>query len=327
LIYVPTDAVGGFPRPRRTLVWVDREGREAPLKAPPRAYVYPRLSPDGTRVALEIRDQENDIWIWDLARETLTRLTFGPAPEFYAAWTPNGQAVIFSSGPSPPGMIVGPRNLFRRAADGTGTVEQLTKDTAVQQLPYAVTPDGSGLIFAQQRAATPETPGDLGDLMLLPLVGGGPALPLVQTRFVEANGELSPDGGWLAYQSDESGQFEIYVRPFPNVTTGKWQVSTSGGTRPLWARNGRELFYVSIGALMTVPLTTGSAFAAGTPSKLLGGLYFYGAPGRTFDVSPDGRRFLMIKESGSAADAPPPSARLILVQHWFEELKRRVPTN
>jgi serine/threonine-protein kinase len=161
--------------------------------------------------------------------------------------------------------------------------------------------------------------------MLLPLVGDRRPVPLVQTAFVEANGELSADGHWLAYQSNESGRPEIYVRPFPNVATGKWQVSTSGGTRPLWARNGQELFYESMGALMRVPLTTGSTFAAGNPTKLLDGPYFFGAPGRTFDVSPDGRRFLMIKDA-DVPDAPAPSARLVLVQHWFDELKRRVPT-
>ena len=106
-------------------MWVDRKGREAPLKTPPRAYVYPRLSPDGTRVALDIRDQENDIWIWNLARETLTRLTFGPALEFYGIWTPDSQAVIFSSGEF--GGNIGRRSLFRRAADGTGPVEELTQ--------------------------------------------------------------------------------------------------------------------------------------------------------------------------------------------------------
>jgi serine/threonine-protein kinase len=130
----------------------------------------------------------------------------------------------------------------------------------------------------------------------------------------------------LAYQSDESGREEIYVRPFPNVTAGKWQVSPSGGMWPLWARNGRGLFYGSMGALMRVPLTMGATFEAGTPSKLYDGPYVYGALERAYDVSPDGRRFLMIKESG-ATDAAAPSARLTVVQNWLEELKRLVPTN
>ena len=146
----------------------------------------------------------------------------------------------------------------------------------------------------------------------------------MQTAFLEVNAELSLDGHWLAYQSNESGRDEIYVRPFPNVAGGKWQVSASGGARPLWGRNGQELFYESTGTLMRVPLTTVPTFQAGTPSKLLDGPYIYGALERTYDVSPDGR-FLMIKESGGLVESPG-SARLILVPHWFEELKRLVPT-
>ncbi len=316
LIYVPTDAVGGLRQPRRTLVWVDREGREAPLKTPPRAYVYPRLSPDGTRVALDIRDQESDIWIWDLARGGLTRLTYGPALEFHGIWTPEGRSVIFSSGE----FATGPRSLSRVAADGPGTAEELTQGVG---LPFAVTPNAMGLIFGEPR------PGAAGDLMLLPLAGDRRPQPLLQTPYDELNAELSPNGRWLAYESNESGQYEIYVRPFPNVTAAKWPVSTSGGTRPLWARNGQELFYESTGTLMRVPLTTGSTFAAGNPTKLFDAPYFFGpnvvGRGRTYDVSPDGLRFLMIKED-SVVDEPTPSARLVLVQHWFEELKRRVPT-
>jgi eukaryotic-like serine/threonine-protein kinase len=324
LVYVPRDAVAGGAVRQRTLVWVDRQGREATIKgAPPRAYVYPRLSPDGTRIALTIADQEYDLWVWDLVRETpLTRLTFGPAFEVGAVWTPNGQSVIFSSG-AVPGF--GASNLFRRAADGTGPVEPLTQDTAAIG-PFAVTPDGKGLIFSRRPPAG-GTAGDRADLMLLPLVGGRRPKPLVQTAFTEAFGEISPDGHWLAYQSNESGQFEIWVTPFPNVTTGKWQVSTSGGTQPLWGRNGQELFYESMGALMRVSLTIGSTFAAGRPSKLFdtAGFFIPGAPGRLYDIASDGRRFLMTKAS-HAADAPAPSARLVLVQHWFEEVKRRAPT-
>ena len=325
LVYVPRDAVAGGAGGQRTLVWVDRQGREAPIKAPPRPYVYPRLSPDGTRIALTIADQEHDIWIWDLVRETpLTRLTFGPAFEVGFAWTPpNGQSVIFSSG-ALPGF--GASNLFRRAADGTGPVEQLTQDTASIG-PFAVTPDGKGLIFSRRPPAGGAA-ADRADLMLLPLVGDRRPKPLVQTAKTEGFGEISPDGHWLAYQqSNESGQFEIWVTPFPIRTTEKWQVSTSGGRQPLWARNGQELFYESMGALMRVSLTSSSTFAAGPTSRLFdtAGFFNPGVPGRLYDIAPDGQRFLMTKAS-RAADAPVPSARLVLVQHWFEELKRRAPT-
>jgi eukaryotic-like serine/threonine-protein kinase len=327
LVYVPSDALGGT-RSQLTLVWVDRHGLEDPIKAPPRAYFYPRLSPDGTRVALDVRDQEHDIWIWDLARETLTRLTLGPTFEQYGVWTPDGRAVIFSSsqfgGPS------APRSLFRQASDGTGTIEQLTQG-AVAQFASAVTPDGTAVVFREETPSKKlgDRPGS--DLLLLPLGGDRRPRPLVQTPADELNAEVSPDGHWLAYQSNESGRHEIYVRPFPNVNAGKRQVSTSGGTQPLWARNGRELFYASMGALMRVPLTMGSTFEPGTVTKLLDGPYLLAPPlglglGRMYDVSPDGRRFLMIKES-STSHEPAASARIIFVQNWFEELKRRAPTH
>ena len=323
LVYVPRDAMAGS-QSLRTLVWVDRQGHEDPIKAPPRAYFNPRLSPDGTRVALEVRDQNSDIWIWELARETLTRLTLEPTFEQYGVWTADGRAVIFSS--SEVGGPNAPRSLFRRPSDGTGTAEQLTQ-SSVAQFPSAVTPDGSALIFRQQ------TPPKLGsppgmDLFVLPLEGDRQPRPLVHTPFDELNGEVSRDGRWLAYESNESGRGEIYVRPFPNVDGGKWQVSTNGGTQPMWARNGQELFYESAGTLMRVPLTRGSRFEAGTPQKLIDGPYVFRlfglGLGRMYDVSLDGQRFLMVKES--SRPERPLSPRMILVQNWFEELKRLVPT-
>jgi eukaryotic-like serine/threonine-protein kinase len=322
LVYVPSDVADRLLG-QRTLAWVDRQGREDPIKAPPRAYLYPRLSPDGTRVALEARDQENDIWIWDLARETLTRLTFGRMFEQYGVWTHDGRDVIFSS--SQVGGPNSPRSLFRRPSDGTGTAERLT-ESLVPQFPSTVTPDGTALIFRQQNQLKPGVPPDQ-DLLLLPLGGDRRPRPLVQTPFSELNAEVSADGRWLAYQSNETGKEEIYVRPFPNVEAGKWQVSTNGGMQPLWARNGRELFYVLAGALMRVPFTGASAFEAGKPSKVLDGPYLLNIPvggglGRMYDATRDGQRFLMIKDS-SAADGG--EARIVLVQNWFSELERRVP--
>ncbi len=172
LVYAPTDAVS--PDEPRTLVWVDRRGREEPFKAPPHPYFDPRLSPDGTRVALDRSDQEDDIWIFYLGREALTRLTFGPAMEFPAIWTPNGQAVLFSSGQFGVG---GSRNLFRKAADGTGTLEQLTQGPAAH-MPYAVTPDATGLIFGERKPMAAGIAASGTDLMLLPLVGERHPQPL-----------------------------------------------------------------------------------------------------------------------------------------------------
>jgi len=156
------------------------------------------------------------------------------------------------------------------------------------------------------------------------------AQPLVQTPFNELNADISPDGLWLAYQSDESGQNEIFVRPFPNVGGGRWQISTGGGVQPHWARNGQELFYLaSTGTLMSARIEHGPTFAAATPTKLFEGRgrYYLGGGaniGRTYDVSPDGRRFVMIKTGGGTEGTAAP-ASITVVLNWFEELKRLVP--
>lgn len=147
------------------------------------------------------------------------------------------------------------------------------------------------------------------------------------------NADMSPDGRWLAYQSNESGQNEIYVRPFPDVQGGRWQVSRAGGTRPLWARSGRELFYLTLPqsadgdtaagvAMMAVPIESASGFRALNPTRLFAGPYLTGLNGRTYDVSPDGKRFLMVKDKAAASAA---ARRIIVVENFFEELKRRAP--
>ena len=316
LVYVPVGAAADG----RTLVWVDRQGREEPITAPPRAYAYPRLAPDGTRLALTITDQEGDvdIWLWDLVRAMLTRVTFDPGVDTYPVWTPDSRRLLFSSDRA------GARSLFGQAADGTGAIERLTESRNIQN-PTAISPDSARLVF------TENVPGTGEDVMTLPLSGNRRAAPLIQTPFVERNAEVSPDGHWLAYQANDSGQFEIYVRPFPDVTTGRWQVSTGGGTRPLWARNGQELFYLApTGALMRVGVERGNTWAATPPVTLLEGRYYAGAGGlivgRTYDVSPDGRRFLMIKPGGGTDSTAAPTG-LVVVQNWFEELKRLVPRN
>jgi serine/threonine-protein kinase len=165
--------------------------------------------------------------------------------------------------------------------------------------------------------------------MQMALDGTHHVTPLVQSPFAERNGVVSPDGRWLAYEANDSGRFEIYVRPFPEVNNGHWQVSTTGGTRPLWARNAQELFYASpTGALMRVGVERASSWAATTPTLLVKEGYYTtpGAPflGRTYDISLDGQRFLMIKEGGGTDQTAAPP-QIIVVQHWQEELKRLVP--
>ena len=299
----------------RTLVWVDREGREKPIAMPARPYLLPALSPDGTRLAVFANDQQRDLWLWDLGRTTLTRLTSAPGVDVVQVWTPDSRRLIFTS------ERAGVRNLFWQAVDGAGAAEQLTESPDTQY-PTGVSPDGRRLIF------TDESPTTANDVMAIELDATRRVTPLVQSPFTEQNGTVSPDGRWLAYETNESGRFEIYVRPFPEVSSGRWQVSTTGGTRPIWTRNGQELVYVSpTGALMGVGVARGPSWTATTPTLVVKEGYFTNLNwwGRSYDVSPDGQRFLMIKDSG--ADGPLAPSSIVVVQHWVEELKRLVPTN
>jgi len=308
LAYIPGLGIGA----QRSLVWVDRMGREELLPTPARDYQYARISPDGTRLALDIRDQEEDIWIWNFTRLTLTRLTFDASLDLYPVWTPDSRRIVFASQRS------GTQNLYAQAADGTGGVQRLT-DTPSAQFPYSMMPAGDRLVVRE------DAPQRGSDLLLLPLAGE--PRPLVQSMFSELNAELSPDGRWLAYQSNESGRDEIYVRPFPDVTGGRWQVSTGGGRTPLWARTAGELFYRSAdGAVMAVRGESGPAWRVTLPTQVLPARYWddSGTTGRTFDIAPDGRRFLMMTRGVNDKSAAP---QIVVVQNWQEELKRLVPSN
>ena len=328
LVYVPGGARGETPM--RSLVWVDRKGHEERINAPLRGYGPPRLSPDGARLAIGILDQGNtEIWIWDLARETLRRLTFAPGMDGLPVWTPDGKRIIFMSD------RMGVLNLYRQAADGGGTVERLTT-SAAPQWPTAITPNGRWLMAFTNLGRT------ASDVAFFPLadpatrpgsapassIGSSPTEPLADARFNGSFADFSPDGRYLAYQSDESGRMEVYVRPFPHVDRSRWQISTDGGSRPVWARSGRELFYLDESSALTgIPVrTSGPTFLPGSPTKLFTTRYVEPNPARHFDVSPDGQRFLMIKNSADGDPNATP-ASMIVVEHWFEELQRRVPVN
>ncbi|MBM3819499.1 MAG: serine/threonine-protein kinase [Acidimicrobiia bacterium] len=308
LTYVP----GGSANALRALTWVDRQGREEPIAAPLRPYAYARLSPDGTRIGLDIRDDTSGIWTWDIARQTLTRLTFDAGLNRGVVWSPDGRRIAFSAQPE------GRENVFWQAADGAGMVEQLTREDR-GTFPVSFTPDGKRLVVIQPSGAPPR------DLAVVSLDGDRKVQPLLNGEFDETNGEISPDGRWLAYESLESGRQEVYVRPFPAVESGRWQVSSDGGSRPVWGRNGRELFYwVDDGTVMAADLQAGPTFVAGTPRRVISGRYVAPLNGRPFDVTRDGRRFLMIKTPDTTSDTAE-RPRVVVVQGWFEELKRRVP--
>ena len=315
LTYVPGS--GGIQSgASRSLVWVTRQGAEEPLKVPVRGYTSPRISPDATRVALDIRDsQQGGIWIWDFARETLTALTIDSQGQSqFPSWTPDGKKIIFASG-----RAGGESNLYWQPADGTGTAERLTTSPHRQFAPFSVSPDGRHVPFVEINKGN--------DIQLLTLDGKRQAEPLIQTNANEINAEISPDGNFIAYQSDEAGGNQIYVRPFPSVESGKWQVSTTGGAKPTWARSGRELFYLDPDNAMTaVPIQiTGASFKPGNPTKLFRGRYYSANNVRTYDVSPDGQKFLMISAASPAGQPSTPDANIVVVLNWFEELKRLVP--
>jgi hypothetical protein len=301
--YVPQDMAAVA----RTLVWVDRHGHDTPISVPERAYAYPRISPDGTHVVVDSRDQEQHIWTGDLSGEILNRFTFDSAADIAPLWTPDGRRIVFLR----PG-----KGLFSKAADGTGAEERLTESVSDVLVPNTFSHDRTSLVFEDQTAQG-------WDLKMLSLDDKRVVDLIARPIVTELNADISPDGRWVVYQSDESGQNEIYVRPFPDVQGGQWKISQGGGTRPLWARSGRELFYLAAGGtVMATPIESSSVFQAGYPTKLFSGPYYVGLNGRTYDVSSDGQRFLMIKAAGSTVSTLP---RIIVVENWFEELKRLVP--
>jgi serine/threonine-protein kinase len=322
LVYLPSGEALAPPAPR-TLTWVNRQGQETAIAAPARTYAVARLSPDGTRVALDIRDQTLDISVFDLGRLTLSPLSRHPAQDLSPIWTRDGKRVIWTStrgGGNP--------NLYWQAADGTGEAERLTVSTT-NQFPTSTTLDGNTVLFF----GASEDPKNGMDLFTVALSDTSrKASPLIAAAGMDFGAEVSPDGKWLAYHSNASGEFQVYVRPFPNVQEGRWQISTSGGTRAAWSKNGRELFYLDGDGLLTsvaIPAATGATFSAGTPVRILSKKYYAGASLlgldlRSYDVSPDGHRFLMIKEPESGPTTIQ-SVDMIFVLNWAEELKSRLP--
>ena len=307
LVYV-SGAAGGLAT--GTLVWVDRAGREEPIDARPRRYAWVRISPAGTQVAMEVQEASGQVWVYDLTRGTETPLTLGSAGNRWPLWTTDGERIVWRSG----------SGLVWRAADGTGEVETLVPDGPTPLTPYAWSADGSTLVA--------NTSSPTADILTVAMQGEHSVEPILVTEFGEFRPAVSSDGRWMAHSSNESGHTEIYVRPFPNVNDGRYLISTGGGNSPVWSPDGRELFYRNGDAMMVVSVSADPAFVAGTPEVLFRGAYsggVQGSAGRVYDIAPDGERFLMIRqgtaeETGTLTD-------IILVENWFEELKRLVPTN
>ncbi len=288
------------------LVWVDRKGAEQPLPIPPHTYRNPRLSPDGQRVAVTIDELGSQDWLLDIGRGTLSRLTFEGSFNGGTAWTPDGKRIVFGTDRA------GPRNLFWQLADGSDGAERLTTtDRNQNQVAGSWSPDGQTLAFEQFMPSTGY------DIWVFGL-GDRKDQPFLQSRFNEIAPRFSPDGRWLAYASDESGRYEIYVQPYPGPG-GKWQISTEGGTEPVWARNG-ELFYRNGEKVMVVETITRPNFSAGNPKLLFEGRYATFQTVPDYDVTADGQRFLFAKAGEQ------PQSEINVVLNWFEDLKQKVPT-
>jgi serine/threonine-protein kinase len=312
LLYVPG---GIFPDAERSLAWVDRSGVAQPLALPDKAYASPRLSPDGRRVMVWTQGDRN-IWVHDLARGTLTRLT-SEARNARAIWTADGTRVTYGSASG------GVETLFWKPADGSGPAERLATSD-YQQSASSWSPDGQTLAFVL-------TPSTGNDIWTLSLSGDRQPRPILQTRYNEAYPDFSPDGRWLAYASNESGRSEVYVEPYPGPGA-RQPISTDGGTAPAWSRDGRELFFTTTQTaggqatptkMMVVPVALRPTFSAGAPRMLFEGRYGATAAIRPYDVTADGRRFLMVQQK----ERPVVSvSNMVLVQNWFDELKARVPT-
>jgi serine/threonine-protein kinase len=313
LLYLPG---GIFPEPERSLVWVDRAtGAVQTLPLPTKAYLSPRISPDGRQIVVWTQGDRN-VWLHDLSRGTLTRLT-SDARNARAIWTLDGKSVTYGS------TTAGTENLFVRPADGSGPAERLTTSPRTQ-FAAAWSPGDQALVFVESH---PETG---YDILFMPPSGDRQPRPLVQTRFADAYPDLSPDGRWLAYSSDESGRTEVYVQPYPGPGS-RQQVSANEGTGPAWSRDGRELFYTTtqgfggqalLTRMMAVPVTLRPTFTAGAARQLFEGRYGATQGVRSYDVTADGRRFIMVQQKERPAVA---AAEMILVQNWLEELKARVP--
>ena len=273
------------------LTFVNERGTATPVSLPARRYADPRLSPDGRRVAVHIVEEGRDIFVADLERGTLLRMTLDPGEDETPVWTPDGQWIVYTST-----RADHPRAIFRRRADG-GTAEELLWSGEGHVHLGGFTPDGRTLVLAVMEGANFY----LGTLSL----GDGQIRPLLTDQSNKIEPALSPDGRWLAYVSDETGRPEVYVQAFPTLGA-RYPVSTSRGREPVWSRDGRRLFYRAGGRLMAVDVRGGASFSASVPTPLFDDRFLstMGDTHINYDVTPDGLRFLMVERAGGSVTAP-----------------------
>ena len=299
--------LAGAESSMRQLTWFDRNGERLTVAGDPADLGEMHLSPDQKNVAVAATERRNtDIWVCDVVSGRRTRFSFDPAVEREAVWSPDGRTIVFSSNRK------GRYDLYRKPSDGSGAEEMLYSD-GLDKDPTSWSPDGKFLLYS----ATGDPKTGI-DIWVLPLAAGKP-YPLVQTPFSESNAQFSPDGRWVAYQSDESGRNEIYVIPFSSergAPGGKRQISTTGGVQVRWQRDGKELFYLGQKLMAAEVGAKGGAFEGGQVSTLFGGLI--GGGGYFYDVAADGHRFLVEVPVEQSTNAEP----LTVVQNWTAGLKK-----
>jgi serine/threonine-protein kinase len=316
LIYLPGQGTSGVP-----IYWMDREGKTTPLRSAPANWTALQFAPDGRRLALQINlGSSAGNWVYEWARDTLTRLT-SDAGGAKPVWTPDGRRIVFAS--SRGNQREG--NLYWQRADGVGDAQRLT-DSPIGQLPASWHPNGKFLAFTELNPQTNF------DVLILPMEGDEtsgwkPGKPTVflNSRFNELEPMFSPDGRWIAYQSNESGRDEVYVRPFPGPGA-KWQISTGGGVFPTWSRIAHELFYGTPNQQIIVSAyeAEGDAFRAEKPRLWSEEHYRSRGTFRPFDLHPDGKRFALVPAAPAPAGAKQDHVTVIF--NIFDELRRIAPT-
>jgi serine/threonine-protein kinase len=312
-VYLAGKGQAGSP-----ISWVDRSGRSQSLHAPSGRYYTPRYSPDGKRLAFSIgSNQGDDLWVKDLDREAPSRLTFLPGQNRWPVWTPDGRNIMFqSTNPSAPGI-------YWISSNGSGEAQRLTEGK-LDEFPYSFSPDGKRLAFDQIGN------GGTLDIFTAPVEGDpdrpslGKAELFLGTPSLDLYPAFSTDGRWLAYCSNESGLFEVYVRPFPGPGA-RWQVSNGGGTLPVWSRDGRELLFETMdGRAMAVNYTAnGDSFAALKPRVWTETRFRDLGVYSNYDLAPDGKRLAAIVADDASAEKPP--THLTFLLNFFDELRRRAP--
>jgi dipeptidyl aminopeptidase/acylaminoacyl peptidase len=292
------------------LFWFDRSGKQVGSLGAPANQANPRISPDGRRVALDLIDAQtgnDDIWIYESSGGIPTRFTSDPAYDNQPIWSPDGSRIVFMS------MRTGHADLYQKSSSGAGGEEVIL---ASERTKYATdwSPDGKSILY---RALDPKT--NL-ELWILPVGGDRKPIPFIKTTFGVSHGQFSADGRWVAYASNESGTWEIYVAPFPGPG-GNWKVSAAGGSEPRWRRDGKELYYLAPDRkLIAVEVKTGTTFEAGAARPLFQTRpreHMSSADLFSYDVSADGQRFLVNTDVGEATSPP-----LTVILNWTAGLKK-----